>query len=143
MSYVQSAAFAGRGSELLYGSGSPLIYTLLAELKKITFSGRKLDLVDVTNMQSGIFREWLPTLLDSGDVDMDANFIPGDPTQTAINNYFNTATLVPWEVILPNGLGTMNFNGYVSADAWDLVVDKEATVTIKIKITGAITVAFV
>jgi len=143
MAYTGSAAFAGRGSQLLYGSGSPLLYTILAEIKKISFSGRKLDFVDVTNMQSGIFREWLPTLLDSGDVDIDANFIPGDPSQTAINNYFNTATLVPWEVILPNGLGTMNFNAYVSTDSWDLQVDKEATVTIKLKVTGAITVALV
>ncbi len=79
MSYVNSQAFAGRGTLLQIGSGgsSPYTFTTLAEVKKIQFSGSKYDLADVTNMQSGTFREWLPTLADSGEISFEANLIPG------------------------------------------------------------------
>jgi predicted secreted protein len=142
MSYTTSQAFAGRGSFLEYGSGSPVVYTILAEVKTIAFNGRKFDLADVTNMQSGFFREWLPTLADSGDIDIDANFIPGDTTQHNLNSLFNNATLSPWEVVLPNSLGTITFNAYVINSQWDLPVDKEAKLTVKLKVTGMITTSF-
>jgi predicted secreted protein len=142
MAYTTSQAFAGRGSLLEYGSGSPVVYTILAEVKTLNFSGRKFDLADVTNMQSGFFREWLPTLADSGDLDIDANFIPGDTTQHNLNNLFNTATLSPWEIVLPNSLGTLTFNAYVINSQWSLDVDKEAKLTIKLKITGQVSTSF-
>jgi predicted secreted protein len=137
MTYAGSQAFAGRSSVLQFASGSG--FTELAEVKTIQFSGSKYDLADVTNMQSGNFREWLPTLADSGELSFSANFIPDDGTQNTLLNFFNTAALVAWQVVLPNGLGYFEFNAYVSSLDKDLPVDKEATTSGKLKITGEVT----
>lgn len=140
MSYVNSQAFAGRGTILQIGSGSssPYTFTTLAEMKKIQFSGSKYDLADVTNMQSGNFREWLPTLADSGEISFEGNLIPGDESQQNLIALFNAATLVPVQVVLPNALGTFAFNAYVQSIDRDLPIDKEATISGKLKITGIV-----
>jgi len=136
---VPSAAFAGRGSKLQFLSGST--YTTIAELKTIQFSGLKYDLADVSNMDGGNFREWLPTLADSGEISFNGNLIPGDASQTSLINLFNTAALTAWKVVLPSALGTFSFNAYVSGIDRDLTVDKEGTISGKLKITGAISFA--
>jgi len=141
MPYVNSQAFAGRGTVLQLGTGgsSPYTFTELAEVKKIQFSGTKYDLADVTNMESGNFREWLPTLADSGEVSFEANLIPGDATQQSLIATFNSAILTPVQVVLPNALGTFAFNAYVQTIDRDFPIDKEATISGKLKITGQIT----
>ncbi len=139
MSYVTSNAAAGRGTLLEAQYGSPLAYQIIAEIKTIQFSGSKYDLADVTNMQSGNFKEWLPTLADSGDLSFTANKIAADATQQQLISFFDNATKVNWQIVLPNGLGTISFTGYVVELSADYPVDKEVTLTGKIKITGQIT----
>lgn len=139
MTYTVSQAFPGRGTELQYNIGSG--FTTLAELKKIDFSGSKYDLADVSNMDGGNFREWLPTLADSGELSFDGNYVPADQSQKDLLNSFNNATLVAWQVVLPGGRGTISFNAYVQELARSIPVDKEASVSGKLKITGKITIA--
>jgi predicted secreted protein len=140
---MSSQAFAGRGTKLSY---NPVVnpstgFTDVAELRTIQFTGSKYDLADVTNMDSGNFREWLPTLADSGELSTSGNYIPSDLSQKDLTSFYNTARLVNWKVTLPNSLGVISFAGYVSSLERDLPVDKEAMVTIKIKITGPITIS--
>ena len=148
MSYTNSQAVAGRASILQYSTNPPSVaYTTLAEIKTISFSGLKYDLADVTNMQSGNFREWLPTLADSGNLSFSGNLIANDPSQGALISFFNSATLVTWEVVLPpapaqgfnTSLGTFTFKAYVSSIDRSIPFDKEASITGKLKITGEIT----
>lgn len=148
MSYSSSNAFAGRGSALQYSTNPPSVaYQTLSELKTIQFSGAKYDLADVTNFQSSNFREWLPTLADSGDLSFSGNLIPNDTTESDLIGFFNNATKVTYKVLLPANpaqgfnttLGYFTFQGYVSSLDRSIPVDKEATISGKIKITGAIT----
>lgn len=148
MAYNGSQAFAGRGSVLQFSTNPPSIpFTVLAEIKTIAFSGMKYDLADVTNFESSNFREWLPTLADSGELSFSGNLIPNDPTQTDLIGFFNSATLVTWEVVLPaapqqgfnTSLGTFTFKAYVSSIDRNIPVDKEGSVSGKLKITGEIT----
>jgi len=145
--YTNSNAFAARGTILQYSTNPPSVaYTPLLEIKKIGFSGTKYDLADVTNMNSSNFREWLPTLADSGDLTFEGNLIPNDPTELALVGFFNNATLVTWEVVLPadanqgfnTSLGTFTFLAYVASIDRTLPVDKEASISGKLKITGKI-----
>lgn len=144
MIYTSSASFSPRGTQLLFELANSVGFSPLAEIKQADFSGQKLDLADVTNFQSGIFREYLPTLLDSGDLTYKGNFIPGDSSQAQLLNFFNSATFVVWKVVLPtnpaNGLplGHFTFNGFVTSLEWGLPIDKEGTISGKIKITGPI-----
>lgn len=150
MSYTNSAAVAGRGSALQYSTNPPSVaYTPAAEIKTISFSGSKYDLADVTNMESGNFREWLPTLADNGELAFTGNMIPNDTTEEALIGFFNTATLVTWQVVLPAApaqgfsvsLGSFTFKGYVSSIDRSIPVDKEMSISGKIKITGQISYA--
>ncbi len=145
MSYTRSQAFAGRSSVLQYSVNPPSVpYTELAEVKTISFSGMKADLADVTNMESSNFREWLPTLNDSGDLAFTGNLIPNDVTEAALIGFFNNQTLVSWEVVLPatpaypTSAGTFTFSAYVSGIDRSIPVDKEASISGKLKITGII-----
>lgn len=145
MAYIASAAFSPRGTQLLYQITPSLGYQLFAEIKQADFSGQKLDLADVTNFQSGQFREYLATLLDSGELSFKGNFIPSDASQQAVLNLFNTASRNSWQVILPinpnTGLtyGHFTFLAFVAGFEWGLPIDKEATIMGKLKITGQIT----
>lgn len=146
MSYVHSAAFSGRGSVLQYSTNPPSVaYAILEEIKTIGQSGMKADLADVTNMQSSNFREWLPTLNDSGEIAVAGNLIPNDPSEEAVIGFFNNQTRVYWQVVLPaseahtTSEGTYSFQAFVTGIDRNVAVDKEATISIKLKITGVIT----
>jgi predicted secreted protein len=147
--YAGSKAFAGRGSQLQRGdAGTPTEnFVTIAEMKKITRTGSKADLADVTNMDSGNYREKLPTLLEPGEINFEGNYIPSDATQANLQADFDGQALHHWKIILPQiagspptSRGSWSFSGYVTAvDNPDLQVDKEAVVTGKITITGAAT----
>lgn len=146
--YTGSQAFAGRGTALNYSTNPPSVaYTEATEIKTIGFSGMKYDLEDVSNMNSSNFKEWLPTMADSGDLSISGNMIPNDATEVALLGFFAAATLVTWEVVLPPGPGyptsegTFTFKAYVSSVDRTIPVDKVATISIKLKITGAVTFA--
>jgi len=147
--YIRSQAFAGRSSVLQYSVNPPSVsYNQLEEMKTISFTGTKADLVDVSNMNSEQFKEWLPTMIDSGDLSIAGNMIPNDQSEVDLINFFNNQTLVFWEVVLPPGgngpqrlnvsEGTFSFAAYVSSVDRTIPVDKEATITVKLKITGGI-----
>lgn len=144
MTYSASAAFSPRGTQFLYQPTGSVGYVVAAEIKTADFSGQKLDLADVTNFQSGVFKEWLATLLDSGELSVKGNFIPSDATQAALLAFFNTATRAAYGILLPNNpatgntYGSFTFLAFVSSLEWGLPIDKEASVSMKLKITGAI-----
>lgn len=133
-----SRAFAGQGSQLQLGNGgSPEVFTTVAEITKIQRSGSKMDIVDVTNMDSvGAYREKLATLLDGGEISFEANYIPADATQQALQTQFDNRSLSDWQIVLPNTLGTWAFKAYSTSSDFDLSVDKASTFTGKLTITG-------
>lgn len=136
--YTNSAAFVARGTVIAYKTDPSVAYTALAELKEFNFSGSKYDLADVTNYESGNFREWLTTLADSGEVSFVGNYLPGEASQAGLLAYFNSGTLLDWQVTLPGALGVITFKAYISGLDHNLPLDKEATISGKLKITGAV-----
>jgi predicted secreted protein len=143
--YTHSNAFAPIGSILEVASGSPPTFTAIAEIQTIQRTGSKLDLVDVTNMQSiDGYREYLATLRDAGDVSFSGNYIPNDSTQQMLQTLFDGATLSDWQIVLPpdesqgfeTSLGTWAFSAYVQSNDYDLPHDKEGKISGKLKITG-------
>jgi len=138
MSYAGSRAFAGQGTQLQLGDGgSPEAFTTIAEVHKVARGGSKMDLVDVTNFDSiGAYREKLATLLDGGELTFDANYVPQDTSQQALQAQFDGRTLSNWKIVLPGGRGTFSCKAYsISAD-FDLSVDKASTFAGKLAITG-------
>lgn len=134
-----SQAFKAQGTILQGDFGSGGTQTPVAEIVKIQRTGGKSDLADVTNLQSpSAFREYLPTLLDAGEVSLDGNYLGNeDDSQQSFQTMFNNQTLGAWSIILPSSRGTWTFSAYVSSFDFDLPHDKQATFTAKLKITGA------
>jgi predicted secreted protein len=141
MSYTNSAAFSARGTTIGFLVEPSVSYQLLAEIKEINFTGAKYDLADVTNYESGNFREWLTTLADSGEISFSGNYIPSDASQQQLLGYFNNGTLVDWQITLPPAAmasSPITFRAYVQSLEHNLPLDKEATISGKLKITGKV-----
>lgn len=131
-----SSAFAPRGTQLQH-SPDGVTYTTIAEVLKISNTGSKADLADVTNMDSSqAYREFLPTLLDAGDVAFDTNFIPGNATQQVLDTDYAGQVQGYYKIVLPNSLGNAPFRAYVGSRDYELPIDKQGTRTVKLKITG-------
>ena len=138
-------AYSAKGTVFSFGplATGTIAYTTVAEIKTLQFSGGKVDLEDVTNMDSpGAFREKVPTLLDGGDLSLSGNYVSGDAGRTAFNTAFLGRTLVACKVVLPMAPGqtttgdSFTFNGYVTENNIDLQFDKVASFSAKITVTG-------
>lgn len=126
-----SSAFAGRGTVLTVGGSA------LAEVQKVGFSGSKADLVDVTNMDSGTVHEKLATIIDSGEVSFEANYVPSDASQAALLTSYNTLAIQACTIVLAGARGTWTFNAYITGLDFDFPWDKQCTISGKLTITGA------
>lgn len=132
-------AFAPRGTALQH-SPDGVTYTTIGKISKIQNTGSKADLADITNMDSPtIYREFLPTLADAGEVTFDMNFEPGDASQQVLNTDFQAQTEGYYKIVLPGALGNATFRAFVSSQDFDLPIDKQGTKALKLKVTGAIT----
>lgn len=136
-----SNAFSGYGIQVKLGDGgSPENFTAINEVQQADFTGSKVDLADVTNVQSpNARREYIATLIDSGEFNFTANYLPNDATQQGMQAVMDARLVRNWQVVLPNSLGTLHFAGIVTTIDKNLQFDKEAKLTIKVKITGPIT----
>lgn len=136
---MPSTAIAGRGTAL-QRSPDGSTYTTVAEVKKVSQSGSKADMDDITNMDSAsAWREYLPTLLDGGEVSFDCLWYPGSSIQSQLRTDFQAQSLLYWKILLSNATNGISFQGYVVQVDGDWPVDKAVTKSFKLKITGPVT----
>jgi predicted secreted protein len=115
-------------------------YTKYAEVIKIDNTGMKADLADVTNMDSASsFKEYLPTLIDAGEVKFDANFITTDAIQNDLTTDFSNQTLLYWRIQFPGTRGKLEWDGYVTQVDTSIELPKQVTRAVTIKVTGPLT----
>ena len=103
------------------------------------------DMVEVTNHQSANgYKEFLPGLLDAGEVSLEGNFDYTDTTgQQAMITDFNSKTSRTAVITFPSATGTTwTFTGYISSvKIGDAPVDGVIPFTASIKPTGKPTFA--
>jgi predicted secreted protein len=139
-----SNAFTGYGLFVKVGDGATPTenFTAVNEVQTASFSGAKVDTIDVTHAQSpNRRREFIGTLIDSGELQFTANYIPQDATQLSLQALMDGALLHNWKVVLPNSLGTFSFAGLINSIDRNLDFSKEAKLTCKIKISGTVSFA--
>lgn len=136
----------GKGTVISVSVDAGSTFTAIGQLKTGSFTGRKADLEDVTNMGSaGATREYAPTLIDSGQFAISGVFDPMDAGQTAVNAAFAAQTLVTVKVQYPKAsdqttAGLLRtFTAYVTDSNLDAQFDKSSTFSATFKITGLIT----
>jgi len=126
-------------------SSNGTTFTPVNQLKTASFSNTKLDTEDISNMGSpSAFREYAPTLLDSGQVAISGVFDPHDAGQIALAAAFNAITQLTCKLVFPVMTGdttgfTREFSAWVTEYTLTDAFDKSATISATFKITGPIT----
>ncbi len=138
-----TVAYQGRGSHL-QTSPDGVTYSNVAQLQKFSFSGLKATLEDITNIDSpSAFKEFLPTIVDPGDVSFDGILDPQNTTIEGLTTLLQNFTKTFFKIILSEGT-FMTFTGYV-VEYVPASVDYAKAITFsgKIQITGPVTTTIV
>jgi predicted secreted protein len=117
---------------------------VIAEGINISPPNEALETIDVTNHDSpsGI-KEYIASLIDSGDVSIDGNFIAGDTNgQIGLRTDMLARTKQTFVLTFPTAItATFSFYAYVTAFSTKAAVKDKVSFTAKLKITGAATLA--
>lgn len=92
------------------------VFTTVAEVKSIQGPNTQTAVVDVTHMGSDDnTREFLPTLIDPGDLSFNVNFLPGNATHTGLRTDQKNRTRRNWKLVFTDAAATTySFAGYVT-----------------------------
>lgn len=134
-------AVVAKGTVFKRGDGaSSEAFTALAEMNNIGLPNRSRPMIDVTDLDSTA-REFVPGLLDSGEVTMSMNFTRD--TYIDMETDLLSDSSVNYQIVFPDtGETTIDFAGYVQ----DLSgaapgPDEKVSVDVTFKITGAISIS--
>lgn len=141
---TQSLGFTGKGGSLSLSSDGTT-YTKVGQIQKVSSSGQKANLADITNMDSpSAFIERIPTTLDSGTLSFTVVSNPTDPGQLLLLAGFQAQTKFTVQLQYPP-IGTQTtgllktFSAYVtSAPMPSMAVTEAATFDAELTITGAV-----
>lgn len=139
-----TSAFTGKGGSLAISSDGTS-FTPVNQIQKISSSGQKANLADITNLSSpGAFIERIPTTLDSGTLSFTVVANPADPGQLLLLAGFNAQTKFTVKLQYPpvgaQSVGLLKtFAAYVtSAPVPSLSVGDASTFDVELTITGAV-----
>jgi hypothetical protein len=146
MSYTGSKVGIGLGTILQIGSGGTSeTFTAIGEITgDVKMSGRTAKTIDITNMNSTA-SEFVPVLADSGTLDFTMNFVSSDAGQVALEAAFAGLVKHNFKLQYPKTSAQtttgdlQTFNALVQELDYGTGVEKNSSVTVKLKISGPIT----
>lgn len=140
---MATGARAGFGALLKRGDGgNPEAFTTIAEVTNIGEVTTKLNVVDATHMESAdAHMEKIPTILESGDITVDLNFLPGDTTQTALRNDAMNRSLRNFQITVPGTAKVFSFSAYVTSIGPAIPHDGKMVQSVTLTPTGKIVFA--
>lgn len=138
------AEFDAYGTILKRGDGGgPEVFATIAQVTNITGPGLSADVVDVTahDSPSG-FREFVATLVDSGEVSFELVFDPDHATHIALRTDETSRLLRNFQLIFPDATNTQwDFAAFVTNFEPSAPVDGALTASLTVKLTGVPTLA--
>lgn len=140
----ESNARIGYGTKLFRRTAvSPETYQLIAERVSLGGPSMQRDAPDVTHMDSPDgWREFIPGLKDGGEISVEGNFVPTDPSQnaeTGLLTEFFSDVRGHWQIEFPNTGSppvVWEFDGIMTGFELDMPVDDKLAFTATIKISG-------
>lgn len=138
-----TAARSGFGALLKRGDGgSPEVFTTVAEVVNIGAVETRMNLADATHMESpDQHMERIPTLLESSDISLELNYLPGDTTQTNLRNDVMNRTLRNFQITIPGSSRVVSFSAFVSQIGPAFPHDGKMTQNVTLAPNGKITIA--
>lgn len=138
-----TAARSGFGALLKRGDGgSPEVFTTVAEVVNIGAVETRMNLADATHMESpDQHMERIPTLLESSDISLELNYLPGDTTQTNLRNDVMNRTLRNFQITIPGSSRVVSFAAFVSQIGPAFPHDGKMTQNVTLAPNGKITIA--
>ncbi|WP_447978081.1 phage tail tube protein [Candidatus Nitrospira bockiana] len=124
--------------------GGPETFTTVGNVKDIQGPDMSMDLEDVTTHSSaaaGIFKEWLPLLMDGGEVKADVLWDPADVSHQGIQTDQTNRVKRNWQMVFPTTPAkTASFAGYVTKFPFKAPVKGVISRELTIKVTGPVTI---
>ena len=137
---TETMAVAGYGTLLLRESDTPGTFELVEEIFNLSGPGEKMDTIEATHMTSpGARKEYIASLLDSGEMSFEANFLPQAAIQKACKGDLNNRTLKKWRITYADeSATTYEFDAFVTQWEPGAQVDDKLNVSGTLKITSEI-----
>lgn len=132
---------SGYGTVLYRETDTPGTFEVVEEIFNLGGPSESLETIDATHMQSaGARREYIASLLDSGEMTFEANFLPQAAVQSAIRADISNRTRRKWRVAWTDeATTTYEFEGFVTQWEPSAQIDDKLSISGGIKITGPVT----
>ena len=131
-----SNPIVGLGTVVGYGNVAN-VYTTLAGVTSVSFSGDKVSTEKTTNMQTANGVDtYIAGTQEPGTLDVKCTYEPGDSSQVGLEAFRLAGTVLSFKVTYPLSLGSKSFSGIVESATITLPLDKLATVDYKVKLSG-------
>src|SRR5262245_33508240 len=125
-------------------------YVNLGEVKSISGPSTEVSTIDVTTHSSaaaGNYREFIPSLIDPGTIDVDMNWVPNDTTHANLWTDLQQRTKRDFTIQCPPAGGgatgtsaSIAFAAYVVGMPKEFPVDDVMSAKLSLRITGALTI---
>lgn len=115
-------------------------YTAVAEVNNISGPSEALETIDVTHLTSpSARREFIASLLDSGECSFDLNFLPSDANQSGVRSDLSNRVRRRWQIVYTDeSLTTAEFDAFVTSWEPSAQVDDKLGVSAGLKVTGPV-----
>lgn len=128
-------------------AGSTPSYSTLGEVKNISGPSTEVSTIDVTTHSSaaaGNYREFIPSLIDPGTIEVDLNWVHSDTTHKDLWTDLQQRTKRDFQIVVPptaaGATCNMNFQAYVTGMPKEFPTDDVVSAKLSLRITGAITI---
>ncbi len=122
-------------------------WVTVAEQVSLSGPGLSSDDVEVTNHDStGGSKEYIPALMDTGEVSFDGNFIPGNASQMQLLTDQKSRTVADWRIVLPDAAVVTDrtkwtFPGYIKTLDFDYPTQEVMKISGTMKLAGEATLS--
>ena len=129
-------------------AGTTPSYTTLGEVKNISGPSTEVSTIDVTthsSAASGNYREFIPSLIDPGTIEVDMNWVPSDSSHAALWTDLNNRTKRDYQILTPpatsGASANITFQAYVTGMPKEFPTDDVMSSKLTLRITGALLIA--
>jgi predicted secreted protein len=128
----------GHGAQLKYNS-TGTTFVVVPGVTQAGFSSSKTDVVENTDFgTAGNAKTFIGGMFDPGDFSAKINVVPGDADQAAVRDWLGDGVNHKFQFIDSSGIETAAFDAIVVSMDEDTQLDKIATYSLKLKVTGPV-----